>query len=61
MELYASVDHRRAVRAARRAERRAREERIERRLAPIVNVAKMALLGAVVYVFLFLCCLWASS
>lgn len=61
MELYAEVNHRRAVRAARRAERRALEERIERRLAPVVKVVKMALLCAIVYVFLFMGCLWAAA
>lgn len=60
MEIYEEIHLKRAEREARRQERIEREARRERILGPI-RFALQAILGAaLLYLYLFFGCLWAS-
>lgn len=60
MDIYAEIDQRRAERAARRQARLEREARRERIIAPL-RLAAQAIGGAILlYLYLFVGCLWAS-
>lgn len=60
MNIYAEIDQRRAERQARRQARRELEERMNRIMRPIALVSELVIWGALVYVFLFVGCLWAT-
>lgn len=60
MELYREIDQRRAKRQARRQARRELEERMDRIMRPILIVSELVIWGALMYVFLFALCLWAT-
>ena len=60
MDIYAEVDQRRAERAARRQARLEMEARRERTIAPL-RLAARTIGGAILlYLYLFVGCLWAS-
>lgn len=60
MDIYAEIDQRRAERAARRLARLEREARRERTIAPL-RLAAQTIGGAILlYLYLFVGCLWAS-
>lgn len=60
MELYQEIDQRRAKRAERRRARLEREARRERILGPVKFGLQVILGTAILYLYLFLGCLWAS-
>lgn len=60
MDIYAEIDQRRAERFERRQARLEREARIERVLSPLRVAGELVLWVALVYLYLFVGCLWAS-
>lgn len=61
MDIYAEVDQRRAERFARRQVRLEREARVERVLRPLRVAGELVLWVALVYLYLFIGCLWAAA
>lgn len=61
MDIYAEVDQRRAERFARRHARLEREARFERILRPLRVAGELVLWVALVYLYLFVGCLWAAA
>jgi hypothetical protein len=60
VDIYAEIDQRRAERAARRQARLEREARRERIIAPVRFVAQVIGGAILLYLYLFVGCLWAS-
>lgn len=60
MDIYAEIDQRRAERAERRRARLEREARRERILGPVKFGLQVILGTAILYLYLFFGCLWAS-
>lgn len=60
MDIYAEIDQKRAERAARRQARLEREARRERILAPMRFAAQVIGGAILLYLCLFVGCLWAS-
>lgn len=60
MDIYAEIDQRRAERYARRQERLEREARRERIIAPVRYAAQVIGGAILLYLYLFVGCLWAS-
>lgn len=60
MGIYAEIDQRRAERAERRRARLEREARRERILGPVKFGLQVILGTAILYLYLFFGCLWAS-
>lgn len=60
MDIYEEIDQRRAERAERRRARLEREARRERILGPVKFVLQVILGTAILYLYLFFGCLWAS-
>lgn len=61
MDIYAEIDQRRAERFARRQARLEQEARIERVLRPLRVAGELILWVALVYLYLFVGCLWAAA
>lgn len=61
MNIYAEIDQRRAERFARRQARLEREARIERVLGPLRVAGELILWVVMVYLYLFVGCLWAAA
>ena len=61
MDIYAEIDQRRAERFARRQARLEREARIERVLGPLRVAGELVLWVVMVYLYLFVGCLWAAA
>lgn len=61
MDIYAEIDQRRAERFERRQARLEREARIERALRPLRVVGELVLWVVMVYLYLFVGCLWAAA
>lgn len=61
MDIYAEIDQRRAERFERRQARLEREARIERVLRPLKVAGELVLWVALVYLYLFVGCLWAAA
>lgn len=60
MDIYAEIDQRRAERYARRRARLEREARRERIIAPVRYAAQVICGAILLYLYLFVGCLWAS-
>lgn len=60
MDIYAEIDQRRAERAARRQAMRERQARRERIIAPVLFAARIVCGVMLLYLYLFVGCLWAS-
>lgn len=60
MDIYAEIDQRRAERFERRQARLERKARTERVLGPLKAAGELALWVALMYLYLFVGCLWAS-
>ena len=60
MDIYAEIDQRRAEREARRLARLEMEARRERVLGPVKFGLQVILVTALLYMYLFFGCLWAS-
>ena len=61
MDIYAEIDQRRAERFERRQARLEQEARIERVLSPLRVAGELVLWVALVYLYLFVGCLWAAA
>ena len=61
MDIYAEIDQRRAERFERRQARLEREARIERVLRPLRVAGELILWVALVYLYMFVGCLWAAA